>query len=240
MVNHTKRAAGFTLIEMMVTLAVGSMIAIGVLAAFTGQADAIRQETARDSTTKEIDTAFNTVADLLRHAQASSVVLSYGASGQRNPVDAILKRVTPYVADDALTVDFMLPADLSIWPNDVAPFANRAVRLTWTNQIGSAERDTLLIGTATTIAGLAGTTMMRLSGSAVEGSPHIINFDLWPLTDKFVPATTATALAATGYLLQLDARAGQIDASYDNKIAGMETLKRYRIASASGAVTPRN
>lgn len=234
MVSVKQRSRGFTLIEMMVAIAVGSLIVIGVVSVFTGQTDAVKNETARDSLQKELTSTLATVTTLLRHAEAASIKLTLGNGSKRNDTGQL------FVADDSLTVDFMLPANLSIWPNDVAPFSNRAVRLTWTNDIASTGRDTLHIATAATLAGLAGATLTRVSGAATEGSPRVANFDLWPVNSTGDPTAAVTDAALGGYLIQLDIRAGQIDATYENPLDPKGPLKNYRTVSASTHFMPRN
>ena len=236
MVVRPRKLAGFSLIQLMVALAVGSVIVVGAINAFSGQTDAFRHETARDSTNKELNFMFNTVSTLLRHAQARSIVVSYGATGQRNSTNPR----TLYAVDDELTLDFTLPANLPIWPNSTAPFANRAVRLTWTNAISSERKNTLMIASAPNLAGLANAPLTRISGSERDNSPHIMNFDLWPLALNGTPAARSSDAPNGGFAMQIDVRSGQVDPSYENPLDTTGVFRHYRTASASGAVNPRN
>ncbi|MEK6750069.1 MAG: prepilin-type N-terminal cleavage/methylation domain-containing protein [Pseudomonadota bacterium] len=232
---HTAR--GHTLVELLIAMGLAALISVGVASLYVSQNAIARSETQRDRAQLDAHYAYDIITHLLRQAATSSVVISYPGSAKFN---ADNEPQAP--ADDALVVDFLLPAGYPVWPNDQAVgadnFPNNAVRLHWQNTGDFAHQ--IQIGTAATRDALADAALRPLTGGDQLTQTRIINFDVWPLSNvSGQRQANASDLAIGGYVVRVTARTAGADASFQ-RTADNTTLAHYRTYTLSGGVAPRN
>lgn len=156
------RSFGFTITELMISLAVGSLISLAAVSAFTAQSAVIVEETLRMQTEEQGREVHAVLTRLLRQAHRSS-----------------LPQVQ--VNDE---IDFTVPGGVAIWPNDqAAPYDRNAVRIqydpnTYTISIANAKPTS---GTA--LKDLAMTPTV-LAGDSTGANPRIIAMTLTPEPDN--------------------------------------------------------
>lgn len=225
------RIKGFSLVELMIAIALSSIIAAGSLTLFFSQSRAIDNDERRSQNMALSENIFTELNSLLRHAIASTINIQYG-SGRLNSDEVELD-------DDMITIDFSLPPDYPIWPNDKLPYDKPWVRLQWSNNPNGDNPNNLLIGTAATDTALAFTTLAPLHTS--EDISIVANIDLWPLDSAGQPLASPQATPSGGYLLQLSSRTINADSSYFNpKLDQEDPLVHFRTNQTSGIVSPRN
>lgn len=230
------RLSGVTLIEMMIALVISMLITIAAMSAYVGQSRVVVHQARKDQASQTDTLTYEVLSRLLRHAQTGLISITYGGAGAAAAPNAssVLE-----VASDSITVDFTLPSGYAIWPNDVSPFTNNAVRLTWSNTGTNAYQ--VRIANAATTAGLGTATFTTVAGSNDGSNARIINLDYWPLQgDGRSLQATAGSSADGGYRLTLTTRAGIADPGYTNPQDPNGSLKNYRTSSIMGVVVPRN
>lgn len=226
---------GFTLLELMVAIALSTFIVALVLTVYFKQHNFVTHESQRQATVYEARLAYTLLDRLLKQAESNSLSVSYPQSGTLNGADV------PQVDNDTVVVEFTLPAGYPIWPNDTAPFTQNAVRLSWTNAPGESQH-VVSYAVAADITALGSAVPFPLFADAGRFSPRIINLDLWPLKDDGVtPQTAKDDDAAGGYLLSVAVRSGSADGTYNNPaFADDHPLRHYYVYTISSAVSPRN
>lgn len=228
-----QHAAGVTLIEMMIALVISMLITIAAMSAYVGQSRVVVHQARKDQASQTDALAYEVLSRLLRHAETGSISITYPAGVSPNASSA------PEIASDSITVDFTLPSGYAIWPNDVSPYADKAVRLSWSNSGANAYQ--VRIAKAATTAGLGTATFSTVAGNNEGSNARIINLDYWPLqSDGRTLQATAGSSADGGYRLTLTTRAGIPDPGYINPQDPTGSLKNYRTASVTGVVVPRN
>lgn len=235
MTTPTHREHGFTLLELMVAIALSTFIVALVLTVFFKQQNFITHESQRQATAYEARLGFMIIDRLIRQAESASIVVDYGGKGALNePQSTALE-------SDEITVDFTLPSGYPIWPNDISPYDRPAVRLHWSSAPGP-DQHVVSYATAPNMAGLAAQTLAPLIGGASKYTPLIVNFDLWPLQDNgLTPQPKKSDPAKGGYLLSVSTRSGSPDPTYQNPAYGEKhPLRHFYVHTASSAVTPRN
>jgi len=225
---------GHTISELMVAIALALTLSTAALTIYMGQTTLISSETQRNQATSEAHTAFATLSRILRQAEADSINIVYRNNATPNADDA------PEIANDTIQIDFMLPTDYAIWPNDIAPYHNNAIRITWSNDINDTAPYTIQIASATTIIELATASSRAIAGSNTADNARIINLDMWPLSDINTLQASSNAETDIGYLFRITSRTGKKDLSFINNLASDENLRHFRTSSASGTISPRN
>jgi type IV pilus assembly protein PilW len=152
-----KNIKGLTLIELMIALAISSIVAIGVMKAYVGQTVVIVKQARITQITEDGREAFSVISRLLKQAQQSSITITQ-----------------PNVNNT--TIDFTLPTGLAIWPNNTAPYINNAVRLSWTDQGANASK--ILLATADSIGNLAAAATLSLAGDSSVKNTQVSAFTL--------------------------------------------------------------
>jgi prepilin-type N-terminal cleavage/methylation domain-containing protein len=148
-----KKIKGYTLIELMVGLAVSSVVAIGVMKAYVGQSVVIVKHARMTQATEDGREAFTVISRLLKQSMSSTILISQNKSEKK------------------AIIDFMLLPDLPIWPNTTAPYTNRAVRLSWRSQ--GTDVDKIFISTSDTIVGLSSAAEIPLVGGSAVNNTQI-------------------------------------------------------------------
>lgn len=152
-----KNIRGLTLIELMIALAIGSVVAVGVMKAYVGQTVVVIKQARITQATEDGREAFSVISRLLKQAQQSSITITQPSA-------------------NSTTIDFMLPTGLSIWPNNIAPYTNNAVRLSWTNQ--GADANKILLATADSLANLGAAATLTFAGDSSVMNTQISAFTL--------------------------------------------------------------
>lgn len=152
--KHTK---GFTLIELMIGLAVSSIIAIGVMKAYIGQSKVIVQQTRTTQATEDGREAFTLISRLLKQSVSSTITIDQPDANNT-------------------TIDFTIPEGYAIWPNEVAPYTNNAVRLSWSDEGGDAHK--IFLSIAGSIADLGAAVATPFAGDTATGNTQISSLTL--------------------------------------------------------------
>jgi len=224
---------GFTLIELMIASTLATLMSLGVLSIYVNQSGNISAEEQRSATAQEAHRAFDLVSRMLRQAEQNSIVINY------NTGKSVNENNEPEISNDAITIDFTLPANLDVWPNTHANGApdRPAVRLRWHNGTGENPYKIQLANT-TSLDNLASATLTDIAGSDVGSLARIVNLDFWPLLDPRTLQNASTDAPIHGYMLRVTARAAQPDITYNDGSTGQ--YKNYRTYTTTGVIAPRN
>lgn len=227
--------SGYTLIELMVSLLLAMLISIAAMYLFGGQMHSFYQHARKQQTSGEVQSAFEAITTLLRQAEmclscnpAQQIAITYPA-GLANPNQA----TTPYLAGDAIDLDFTVPAGYAIWPNNNAPYANNTIHLSWSQANG-----TVKLGNGPDAA-TATAAAIDIAGSNGNLNTRIVNLDVWPLTTGGTGASAADKPNA-GYHVVMTARTGNKDMSYTNPLDPQGPMQHYRTITYEADILPRN
>ncbi len=234
-----KQTTGVTLVEMMIALVISMLITLAAMSAYVGQSRVVVHQARKEQAIQTDTLAFEVLSRLLRHAEtgAGLVTISYTGTGVAAAPNA--SSGTLEIANDDITINFTLPASYAIWPNETSPYADRFIRLSWSNSGANAYQ--VRIAKASTTTGLATATFSTVAGSNDGSNARIINLDYWPLqSDGRTLQASASSSADGGYRLTLTARAGIPDPGYINPQDPTGPLKNYRTSSITGVVVQRN
>lgn len=231
-----KHLAGLTLIEMMIALVIGMLLTVAAMLVYVGQSRVVVHQARKEQASQVDVITYDLLSRLLRHAETGSTAITYGGTGAAAAPNA---STTPEVAGDSITIDFMLPAGYAVWPNDVSPYTDNAIRITWGNTGANAYQ--ARIAKAASTGALGSATATTVAGSNTGADARVINLDYWPLqSDGRTLQTSVSSSPAGGYRLILTTRAGIADLGYINPNDPSGPLKNYRTASITGVVVPRN
>lgn len=232
---------GFSLIEMMVSLTVAMMLSIATIYVYSGQVSTFYHTARKQQTNDELQAAFEAVTDLLRQAEmcltcnpTQTIAITYPA-GVANPNGLLV----PFLANDAISVDFSVPKGYPIWPNDVAPYADDAMHLTWSQATG-----VLQLSKGIDVASAQTAVATDMAGSSGRLNTRIVNFDIWPL--KIGAGFNAVAGASVadkpnaGYHVVMTARVGSQDPAYTNVLDPNGAMRHYRTVTYEADILPRN
>ncbi len=237
-----RRNRGYTLVEMMVAITIAMVVSIATIYLYTGQVRTFYHTARKQQTTEEIQAAFETVTTLLRQAemcltcnpaQQISIIYPAGIANPNGPQ-------TLHQANDAIDLDFTVPAGYAIWPNDAAaPYANNAMHLSWSQAGG-----TLLLSSGPTMAAAQAASSVVIAGSTGRMNTRIVNFDVWPQVVGVGNLPTAGASATTkptaGYHVVMTARVGASDLDYVNRLDPNGAMRNYRTVTYEADILPRN
>ncbi len=157
--TKTSTHAGFSLVELMVSIAVASLLLLAVGSLYSSQAGIYIRQSVRTQVTEEGREVFDVLHRLLRQANASSI------------------SVTSSVGNTV--IDFTIPAGYPVWPNTTSPYDNNAIRVSWSSN--GTFPNQVRIATATSLAGLAAAPMTTLAGSTNGNNTRITNLTLTAL-----------------------------------------------------------
>lgn len=232
---------GFSLIEMMVSLTVAMMLSIATIYVYSGQVSTFYHTARKQQTNDELQAAFEAVTELLRQAEmcltcnpAQTIVINYPA-GVVNPNGPLV----PYLANDTISVDFTVPKGYAIWPNDVAPYADSAMHLAWSQATGVLQLSKGVDAASAQVA-----AAIDIAGSNGRLNTRIVNFDIWPL--KIGAGFNAIAGASVadkpnaGYHVVMTARVGSQDPAYTNALDPKGAMRHYRTITYEADILPRN
>lgn len=221
-----RRARGFTLMEVMVGLSIGLIVAFGAGTMLTASAKTIGQQDMLASAEQDAQVLLRMLSAIVMQSEAVGLTYPGGVSNP-NPAQSLT------LGGDGIVFVSLLPAGYKIWPNDNAPYTQRAVKLVWSAQTGE-----LALSTATDIAGLSAAATQQLA--IVSGkTPRIVNIDIWPLKTDGTRQSAATDMPDGGYEICVTTRAAQPDSTYVNPDDN-GLLNHYRTANVCGAALARN
>jgi len=154
--SNIKYISGLTLLELMISLLIGSVVALAVFSVFAAQSSIMLKQAGRTLATEEGREVFTLTSNLIKQAQASSITITKTSTSS--------------------TISFLLLSDIPIWPNDIAPYTDNAIQFSWTSQ-GSVANQILLIKAAG-ITALSGATPIPLAGDATGKNTKITDMSL--------------------------------------------------------------
>lgn len=229
-----QNAHGYSLVELMISIALATLMSLGVVNIFINQTGTINTETQRDITLLGANQTFDTISRLLRQADKNSIRINYPANTELNTSNK------PEIENDATVIDFLLPKGFNVWPNNKPPYINNAIRLSWNNFANDDDAYTIQIAKAENLDALSGKPLQTLAGDSSGEQARIVNFDIWPMRNQRTPQALFSAPANAGYLLSVTTRTAQADMSFINPVDPDGPLKHYRTNTASGIIFPRN
>lgn len=139
-----RHALGFSLIELMVSLTIGLIIAIAAMSAYLGSADASRVSAAQSRMDEDAQAALKLLSQQIRLAGANPVQSGRAVDYRRNPV-----YLTTYVGGTSAAYTTTLPTFTPAYT--LSAFSIRGCDGTFTNLASAARLDTLTCaGTAST------------------------------------------------------------------------------------------
>ena len=229
------RQTGLTLVELMVSLLLAMLISIAAMYLFGGQMHSFYHHARKQQASGETQAAFEAITTLLRQAEicltcatVQQIAIAY-PGGVTNPNTA----TTPYLAGDAIDLDFTVPAGYAIWPNNTVPYANNTIHLGWSQANG-----TVKLGSGTNAA-TATAAAIDIAGSNGILNTRIVNLDVWPLTTGGAGASAADKPNA-GYHVVMTAREGVKDMGYTNPLDPQGPMQHYRTVTYEADILPRN
>ncbi len=178
-------ARGHSLVELMIAVALSTLLGVGVVALYAHQSALARQMDEHGQRRLQLQDHYDRLASLLRQARQHSIRIQTlptppRADGREGP-------------DDHLIVDLTLPPGLPLWPNTDGE--RPAVRIHWRAddgriRIATARRREQLPQAPAHLLGLA-------------SDPPIDDVDLWPLQAPERLQDRADAPPLAGYRLSL-------------------------------------
>lgn len=228
------RNKGFSLVELMVAITLATLMSLGVLGIFVNQTGNITHESQRDIATLEANRSFDVLSRLLRQAYKADININYPTGTSLNQEN------TPEISNDAVVVDFLLPANFSIWPNDKPPYNNNAIRISWNNNSSSESGYKIQMAKANSLDALSSAPLQDIAGANSDSLARIINLDVWPMQNPRTTQASASADGEYGYLLRVTTRTANPDMSFENPDDPDGPLQRYRTHTVSGIIFPRN
>lgn len=172
---------GMTLVELMASIAVASILSLAVVSTFSANSTVIMAHNLKSKSNEEGKEAFDMMTRLLRQAKQSSITVSS----------------TP----NKVTLDFSLPQGYPIWPNNVSPYTDNAVRIQWENHTSKSNPNALQIGKASSISGLNSAILETLVGHSANMETSIADFQVEKLANgKYYQITLASQVKMGGKL----------------------------------------
>lgn len=219
-------ARGFSLMEVMVGLSIGLIVAFGAGTMLTASAKTIGQQDMLAAAEQDAQVLLRMISAIVMQSEA--VGLTYpGGITNPNPAGTLAQ------SGDGWTFIALLPAGYKIWPNDTAPYTQRAVQMVWSAQTGG-----LTLANAADISGLSAAAPQQMA-IVSEKTARIVNIDVWPLKIDGTRQSAASDMPDGGYEICVTTRASQPDSGYMNPDDG-GTLQHYRTANTCGVALARN
>lgn len=216
---------GVGMVEIMVGVTISSLLTIAVITVYLSQNVMFNQQSSRNYASSDAWDVYAVVSNMIRHAQINSFTINYGEGGRNDesPAEIELLNTDGDVTNDEITIDFSVPAGMSVWPNNVSPFNNNIFSLTWQNFGGDSYEIQI-----TTDDGSGPSDPILLAGGNTGGNTKIINFDLWPLDEDGNLRANITDTPTGGYRLVISTRSSMKAGSSDP------------VFTVSGVIVPRN
>ena len=168
-----KKSLGMSFVESMVSIAVASILSLAVVSTFSTSSNVIGSHNLKTKANEEGKAAFDMVSRLLRQSQRSSVKIT--------------------TTDTSTILDLTIPAGYPIWPNDVSPYSDNAIRIQWENGNTINHPNELRIGKAASLSGLNSAVLETLVGHAASMETSITNFQVKPIAGgKYFELTLAS------------------------------------------------
>ena len=172
---------GMILVEMMASVAVASILSIAVVSTFSTNSTVILSHNLKTKSNEEGKEAFDMISRLLRQANTSSIKIR--KTGNKT------------------TLDFTLPEGYPIWPNNVAPYTDNAIRIQWLNHTSKNHPNELRIGKARRLSGLNTAVLETLEGHSANMGTRITDFQLQKLANgKYYQLVLASQVKLSGKL----------------------------------------
>lgn len=228
------RQGGMTLIELMIGMLMTSILALTAMSLLATNIKVSAQHTGHSAAVADAQQLFRILAEFVKQAEicatcapAKTLDVTYPIAGNPNNTGVLTQN------GDGIQIDFLLPAGYKIWPNEVAPYDNQAVRIDWSNITGvvSIKNTVSKVG----LSGAAAQSLVVVTGRA----SRVVNIDLWPLAANGTKQAFASALPDGGYELCVGVRPPAQDADYTNP-DDSGSLLHYRTALVCGVIFPRN
>jgi|GEM_PF-4499007 len=245
---HT-HVRGFSLVELMIAVTLAMALSIAVLYIYSSQIRTFSQTARKEQTSQEARNAFEILSNLVRQAD---ICLSADTNRCPSPLRInsayTLAASNPNAAttlalpNDDVQIDFVVPAGFEIWPNNVSPYTNNAIRIQWS----SADKIVYVSAGSSVSDAATLRTLIPLAGGSGNLNTKIINLDLWPqtvsATGSITDATTSTAKPTGGYKLTMTAQVGAADSTYINPLDSNNALglQHYRTVTYQRTIIPRN
>lgn len=231
-IPQSNQCRGFTLTELMVGLALGVIVALASGAMLSSNAKLIIQQDNLASAEEDAQVVYKILSEFLLQAEVCTACpqfdIAYPAGVTNpNPAGKLAQK------NDAVTVSGVLPAGYKIWPNNISPYSNNAVRFAWDGNSGN-----MTLAVAPTVAELPAAPVQSLVVVS-ERTARIANIDVWPLTIGGARQTATNASPDGGFEICVETRTRSPDPSYINP-DDKDTLLHYRTARVCGVVFPRN
>lgn len=213
-------------------LSLGIIVALASGAMLSSNAKLITQQDNLASAEEDAQVVHKILSEFLLQAEVctacSQFDIAYPAGVTNpNPAGKLAQK------NDAVTISGALPAGYKIWPNNIYPYGNRAVRFAWDGNSGN-----MTLAIAPTVADLPAAPVQSLV-IVGDRTARIVNIDVWPLTVGGGRQVAANASPEGGYEICVETRARSPDSSYLNP-DDQDTLLHYRTARVCGVVFPRN
>lgn len=166
------KAAGYSLVELLIALAVASILSIAIVTAYTGQSAVMLKHNLSTLASEDARDTFDLIAMMLR--QSSSRI---DIDWQGSPITNKNGVVTSFQTE-AITIHFELPDREPIWPNTVANdeglYENRYISIEWDDGGKS------IYIKMTNDESYSGGTTFVLAESGSDTSTVFTNLALWP------------------------------------------------------------
>jgi len=232
MMKHLQ--CGFTLMDLLVGMLMASILSLIAMNVLTENARITMQETSHASALADANQVYRIIEEFIKQAEiclsctpAKTFDITYGNVTNPNPDNKLS------LANDSITLDFLLPYGYKIWPNDKGQYDVNAVRLAWDNTTGI-----ITIANAADKASLGSAIPQNLV-QVTKRSSRILNIDVWPLNASGGMQSAANDPPSGGYKLCVAAKPPISDYNYTNPDDSGEFL-HYRTAKICGIVSPRN
>ena len=169
----TKKQLGMTFIESMVSIAVASILSLAVITTFSTNSSVMMAHSLKTKANEEGKAAFDMISRLVRQANHASIEIN--------------------TTENSTTLDLTLPAGYPIWPNDVSPYTDNAVRIQWENSESSGNANQIRIGKANSLTGLNSAVLETLVGHSSSMETSIVDFKVKAIADgKYYEITLAS------------------------------------------------
>lgn len=226
-------ADGFTILELLVGLAIGLIVALAAGSMLVSSAKLIGQQDMLAAAEEDAQVVYKIIADFVTQAEICatcapqlSLDIVYPPSVTNpNPNGALSQN------NDAVQISGVLPGGYKIWPNVTS--TTPAVRFAWDAGTGA-----LTLATAANVAALGGAAAQNMA-TVSSRTPRIVNIDIWPLDASGNRQTSVGATPDGGYDLCVVTRVSKADTSFVNP-DDTGALRNYRTSRVCGVVFPRN
>ena len=167
-----KKQLGMTFIESMVSIAVVSILSLAVITTFSTNSSVMMAHSLKTKANEEGKAAFDMISRLVRQTNHASIEIK--------------------TTETSTTLDLTLPAGYPIWPNDVSPYTDNAVRIQWENS-ESGNANQIRIGKANSLTGLNSAVLETLVGHSSSMETSIVDFQVKAIADgKYYEVTLAS------------------------------------------------